>query len=368
MKGPSLQYDLRVLRIFHCDGCGREAQVPAGVTSHTCACTDPPKFMRPLERVRVTSPDVTAFLSVPDPSELVEETVEVEEPYVPYIPPMPPKRVQFPNRRRLSDDIDKFQPAEFGDGVDSQGNMASDNEGSGGDASVTQPHRNDPRERPQRPRKTPRDDRGATPPAEQARRTESTETQRNDQRPEHRSGSPERPERTQGQQRSENFSRPRSQEQSAGSSPRGERPADGGRSNPRSGGTPSEVTPSVEGGQSPQSGRRSRNRRGQRAGGSEVEVQSGGPGAEELMPASPNATSPNDDFGSGIVSERPRNQSRPERSENDSDSDDGPDDLEGVNEPATSEGGPRRKNRRRGRRRGRGPGPAGSPPPSGSDS
>ena len=79
MKGPSLQYDLRVLRIFHCDGCGREAQVPAGVTSHTCACTDPPKFMRPLERVRVTSPDVTAFLSVPDPSELVEETVEVEE-------------------------------------------------------------------------------------------------------------------------------------------------------------------------------------------------------------------------------------------------------------------------------------------------
>ena len=119
MKGPSLQYDLRVLRIFRCDGCGRSVQSPAHVTSLTCACSIPPRFMRPLERPKTVTPDVTAFLSPPDPEDLIKEELPDEDPYVPYIPQLPPRPVRFPGRRKLTDDIEKFQPAEFGVGVES---------------------------------------------------------------------------------------------------------------------------------------------------------------------------------------------------------------------------------------------------------
>ena len=73
--------------------------------------------MTPLERPKTVSPDMTAFLSPPDPSELIEEEI-VEEPYVPYVPQLPPPRVQFPGRRKLSDEIERFQPPEFGVGVE----------------------------------------------------------------------------------------------------------------------------------------------------------------------------------------------------------------------------------------------------------
>ncbi len=74
--------------------------------------------MRPLERPVTVTPDVTAFLSPPDPAELIEETLPDDEPYVPYIPNLPPRPVRFPGRRKLTDDIEKFQPAEFGTGVE----------------------------------------------------------------------------------------------------------------------------------------------------------------------------------------------------------------------------------------------------------
>ena len=125
MKGPSLQYDLRVLRVFRCAACGREVHAPGFTTSYTCECVDPPRFMTPLERPKTVSPDVSAFLSPPDPSELVEEEI-VEEPHVPYVPQLPPPRVQFPGRRKLSDDIERFQPPEFGVGVEGGESNSSD--------------------------------------------------------------------------------------------------------------------------------------------------------------------------------------------------------------------------------------------------
>ena len=118
MKGPSLQYDLRVLRIFCCDGCGRQVQSPGHLTTHTCACSHPPRFMRPLERPVTVSPDITAFLSPPDPAEPIEENLPDEEPYVPYIPNLPPRPVRFPGHRKLTDDIENFQPTEFDTGVE----------------------------------------------------------------------------------------------------------------------------------------------------------------------------------------------------------------------------------------------------------
>lgn len=119
MKGPSLRYDLRVLRVFHCDACGREAQAPGNATSHTCPCSDPPKFMRPLERPRTVSPDVSAFISPAEPEDAIEEVEVSDEDYVPYVPILPPRPERFPNRRKLSDDIEKYQGTESSAGPES---------------------------------------------------------------------------------------------------------------------------------------------------------------------------------------------------------------------------------------------------------
>lgn len=81
--------------------------------------------MRPLERPVTVTPDVTAFLSPPDPVELIDENLPDEEPYVPYIPNLPPRPVRFPGRRKLTDDIERFQPTEFGTGVEPPAASAS---------------------------------------------------------------------------------------------------------------------------------------------------------------------------------------------------------------------------------------------------
>ena len=117
MKGPSLHYDLRVLRVFCCDACGRRVQTPGHVTSHTCLCSDPPKFMRPLDRPRTVSPDVSSFISPADPADLVED-VEIEEtPYVLHVPVKPPPPARFANRRKLYDDSAAEDQPEFGEGI-----------------------------------------------------------------------------------------------------------------------------------------------------------------------------------------------------------------------------------------------------------
>ncbi len=117
MKGPSLHYDLRVLRVFCCDACGRLVQVPGNVTSHTCQCSDPPKFMRPLERPRTVSPDVSNFISPPDAADLLEVDEVDEVPYVPHVPIKPPPPARFANRRKLYDDTAAEIEPVFGDGI-----------------------------------------------------------------------------------------------------------------------------------------------------------------------------------------------------------------------------------------------------------
>ena len=117
MKGPSLHYDLRVLRVFCCDACGRQVQAPGHVTSHTCLCSDPPKFMRALDRPRTVSPDVSKFISPADPADLVEDVEIDETPYVLHVPLKPPPPARFANRRKLYDDNAAEDQPEFGEGI-----------------------------------------------------------------------------------------------------------------------------------------------------------------------------------------------------------------------------------------------------------
>lgn len=117
MKGPSLHYDLRVLRVFCCDACGSQVQTPGHVTSQTCLCSDPPKFMRPLDRPRTVSPDVSQFISPADPADLIEGVEIDETPYVLHVPVKPPPPARFANRRKLYDDTAAEDQPNFGEGI-----------------------------------------------------------------------------------------------------------------------------------------------------------------------------------------------------------------------------------------------------------
>ena len=116
MKGPSLHYDTRVLRQFCCDACGRIVQAPAWATSRTCMCTNPPRFMRPLERPKTVSPDISRFITPVDPADEIEEEID-EVPYVAHVPIKPPPPPRFANRRKLYDDTATASEPDFGEGV-----------------------------------------------------------------------------------------------------------------------------------------------------------------------------------------------------------------------------------------------------------
>ena len=117
MKGPSLRYNMRVLRVFTCDRCGRQVQTPGNVTTQTCLCSDPPKFMRPLDRPRTVSPDVSMFISPADPDDLIEVDEIDEIPYVLHVPVKPPPPARFANRRKLYDDTAAQDELDFGAGI-----------------------------------------------------------------------------------------------------------------------------------------------------------------------------------------------------------------------------------------------------------
>lgn len=121
MKGPTLVYDLRVLRVFRCSACGREVPMPGSTTSQLCTCSDPPRFMTAVDRPKTPIPDTTAFQSPADPAEAEEPEEEIsEENYVPFIPQIPVRPPQFPQRRKLSEDIQKFEFRENGDQLEVQ--------------------------------------------------------------------------------------------------------------------------------------------------------------------------------------------------------------------------------------------------------
>ncbi len=119
MKGPSLHYDTRVLREFCCEACGRTVRAPASATSRTCICSDPPKFMRPVDRRKPVSPDVSRFITPVDPADDIEEDIVDEVPYVPHVPVKPPPPARFANRRKLYDETAVVSEDNFGDGVSS---------------------------------------------------------------------------------------------------------------------------------------------------------------------------------------------------------------------------------------------------------
>ena len=67
MRGPSLQYDLRIQRTWKCSACGRVVCTRGRETSKTCPCTTPPIFMQLVEAPRRVAFDATAFVSPAEP-------------------------------------------------------------------------------------------------------------------------------------------------------------------------------------------------------------------------------------------------------------------------------------------------------------
>ncbi|MEY3458570.1 MAG: hypothetical protein RL215_1727, partial [Planctomycetota bacterium] len=105
MKGPALQYDIRALRSFVCNQCGRTSALPGRVTSALCHCSSPPRWMQPLDRPPVSKPDVSAFISPPDPLDHVVDENESDEVIPGWKPPVVIRPQQHPERRRLSEDL-----------------------------------------------------------------------------------------------------------------------------------------------------------------------------------------------------------------------------------------------------------------------
>lgn len=103
MKGPALQYDIRALRHFICDACGRTCDMPGRYTSCQCNCSTPPRWMRPLDRPSVIRPDVSAFISPADPLDHVVDENESDEVIPGWKPPVVVRTSQPPQRRRLSE-------------------------------------------------------------------------------------------------------------------------------------------------------------------------------------------------------------------------------------------------------------------------
>lgn len=103
MKGPALQYDIRALRHFVCDACGRTCDLPGRFTSCQCNCSTPPRWMRPLDRPQAGRPDVTAFISPADPLDDVIDENESDEVIPGWKPPVVIRTSQPPQRRRLSE-------------------------------------------------------------------------------------------------------------------------------------------------------------------------------------------------------------------------------------------------------------------------
>lgn len=382
MKGPSLPYELRVLRVFRCGACGRIVHLPAHATSHLCHCMDPPKFMQPQERPVTKSPDVSAFLSPADPSELVEEVETEEEPYVPYIPKLPPRPPQFPSRRKLSDEIDKFVPPEFGDGLESTAGQNKD------DAEETRPLDAAPQRGSSEnggDRKERSDRRGS--------RGRDNADRRPDRRPERR---PDSSIRNEQPSRSDTTNRPSRHQRDAQATP----PSLPQVTNTAPTDADAPAVRESEIGNGSDRGRRNRRRRGRDRGTADnqspdsrspVADSNATLGDDNARNHSDQAGS-DDDFGSGLESgisasaskstqrsnQRPAERRQPEAvqrpasiSDNSADDevdgdDDGPDGGEIDPASASDPSAPRRRrNRRRGRRRGRsgnensgeGPGP-----------
>lgn len=108
MKGPSLQYDVRALRTFVCDACGRQCPLPGRFTSCQCSCSTPPRWMRLLDRQPVPVPDVSQFLSPADPADTFVDENESDEVIPGWKPPVFERAPQGPQRRRLSEDLPRL--------------------------------------------------------------------------------------------------------------------------------------------------------------------------------------------------------------------------------------------------------------------
>lgn len=84
IKGPILQYELRIHRLWRCPSCARTVRTRGNVSSRQCTCTDPMPFMSVVEE-EPTPFDASKFVSyltdeltTPTEKELLEDLPEWE--------------------------------------------------------------------------------------------------------------------------------------------------------------------------------------------------------------------------------------------------------------------------------------------------
>ena len=85
IKGPILQYELRIYRLWKCPKCGRTVRTRGAVTSRRCTCAEPEPVMQAIDRPPVGEFDASPFVNymgdedtTPTEAELVEDLPERE--------------------------------------------------------------------------------------------------------------------------------------------------------------------------------------------------------------------------------------------------------------------------------------------------
>ncbi len=85
IKGPILQYELRIYRLWKCPKCGRTVRTRGAVTSRRCTCAEPEPVMQAIDRPPVGEFDSSPFVTymgeedtTPTEAELVEDLPERE--------------------------------------------------------------------------------------------------------------------------------------------------------------------------------------------------------------------------------------------------------------------------------------------------
>ncbi|MEO2034959.1 MAG: hypothetical protein ABGZ35_23000 [Planctomycetaceae bacterium] len=191
MKGPSLQHELVVLRIWKCPACGRSVRTGGEVTARTCDCNDQAQ-MEYSDAIPLAAPDVSAFVTYLAPEYLddVDDGTELPLPDIDSLvmPAPEPRGRRQRTGRPLRDEIEEKLPAAddqpFGDGLDvvgsdrpsvTTGDEAAVSRESGQPNAPTDQQSPKKRRPRRRPRSDARSDRGTGPVTDQADTANSAE-------------------------------------------------------------------------------------------------------------------------------------------------------------------------------------------------
>ncbi|MBL8816062.1 MAG: hypothetical protein JNL58_08525 [Planctomyces sp.] len=137
MKGPTFQFDQRVLRVWVCPNCNRSVRTPGAVTSRTCGCAEPPLQMKLVDQRVPHTFDVASFISPDSPEYDDDESPDgLDEPTAAIMAALlaraeaarPPRETPTAEHFGVTGDEDGL--SEFGEGVEESsgevGRTASD--------------------------------------------------------------------------------------------------------------------------------------------------------------------------------------------------------------------------------------------------